>query len=111
MERPSVELILFPWPHPDDATEGVTEHSIRLQPSINLHTQLQPLCSAALVSNVLPRRDKSSGKPCACGLLSIPQHTPRGEYTNSRMQSPTAPMEATELNQTKIWTHKHTREH
>ena len=27
--------------------------------------QLQPLCSAALVLNVLPRRDEGSGKPCA----------------------------------------------
>ena len=26
--------------------------------------QLQPLCSAALVPNVLPRRDEGSGKPC-----------------------------------------------
>ena len=50
---------------PDDATEGVTEHSSRLQPSINLHAQLQPLCSAALVPNVLPGRDEGSGQPCA----------------------------------------------
>ena len=27
--------------------------------------QLQPFCSAALVPNVLPRRDEGSGKPCA----------------------------------------------
>ena len=27
--------------------------------------QLQPLCSAALVPNVLPRRDEGSGQPCA----------------------------------------------
>ena len=27
--------------------------------------QLQPLCSAALVPNVLPRRDEGSGRPCA----------------------------------------------
>ena len=27
--------------------------------------QFQPLCSAALVPNVLPRRDEGSGKPCA----------------------------------------------
>ena len=26
---------------------------------------LQPLCSAALVPNVLPQRDEGSGKPCA----------------------------------------------
>ena len=36
-----------------------------LQPSVNLHAQLQPLCSAALVPNVLPRRDEGSGEPCA----------------------------------------------
>ena len=50
---------------PADTTETVAEHSARLQPSINLHAQLQPLCSAALVPNVLPRRDEGSGKPCA----------------------------------------------
>ena len=50
---------------PDDATEGVAEHSSRLQPSISLHAQLQPSRSAALVPNVLPRRDEGSGKPCA----------------------------------------------
>ena len=48
---------------PDDATEGVIEHSSRLQ-SICI-PQLQPLCSAALVPNVLPKRDEGSGKPCA----------------------------------------------
>ena len=51
---------------PADTTESVAEHSARLQPSINLNAhQLQPLCSAALVLNVLPRRDEGSGKPCA----------------------------------------------
>ena len=49
---------------PDDATEGVAEHSSRLQPSINLHAPVT-LCSAALVPNVLTRRDEGSGKPCA----------------------------------------------
>ena len=48
---------------PADTTETVAEHSARLQPSINLHAQ--PVCSAALVPNVLPRRDEGSGKPCA----------------------------------------------
>ena len=32
----------------------------RLQPSVILHAQLQPLCSAALVPNVLPQRDEGS---------------------------------------------------
>ena len=56
------------WHMPDDATEGVAEHSSRLQPSINLHAHLHPSCSAALVPNVLPRtpwRDEGSDKPCA----------------------------------------------
>ena len=46
-------------------SEGVAEHSCRLQPSVNLNAQLQPSCSAALVPNVLPRRDEGSGMPCA----------------------------------------------
>ena len=50
---------------PDDATESVATHSSRLQPSIICMPQLQPLCSAALVPNVLPRRDEGSGKLCA----------------------------------------------
>ena len=33
--------------------------------------QLQPLCSAALVPNVLPRRDGGSGEPCAVIEASI----------------------------------------
>ena len=50
------------WYMPDDATEGVVEHCFS---DCNLHAQLQPLCSAALVPNVLPRRDEGLGKPCA----------------------------------------------
>ena len=33
----ALELTLFLWHMPDDATEGVAEHNSRLQPSINLH--------------------------------------------------------------------------
>ena len=33
----AIELTLFLWHMPDDATETVAEHSARLQPSINLH--------------------------------------------------------------------------
>ena len=33
----AIELTLFLWHMPDDATEGVTEHSSMVQPSINLH--------------------------------------------------------------------------
>ena len=53
---------------PNDAIEGVAEHSSRLagcnHQSICM-PQLQPLCSAAMVPNGLPRRDEGSGKPCA----------------------------------------------
>ena len=62
----AVELTFISWHMPDDAAEGVAEYSFfRLQPSVNLHAQLQPLCSAALVPNVLPRRNEGSGEPCA----------------------------------------------
>ena len=44
---------------PADTTETGAEHSAMLQPSINLHAP------AALVPNVLPRRDESSVEPCA----------------------------------------------
>ena len=43
----------------------VAEHSSRLQLSIICMFQLQLLCSAALVRNVLPKKDEGSGKPCA----------------------------------------------
>ena len=51
---------------PDDATEGVAEYSFFgcNHQSICM-PQLQPLCLAVLVPNVLPRRDEGSGKPCA----------------------------------------------
>ena len=46
-----------------DTTETLAERSARLQPSIM--SQLQPLCSGALVPYVLSRKDEGSGKPCA----------------------------------------------
>ena len=55
-----MELTLFLWHMPDDTTEGLAEHSSRLQPSINLHAPV----TAALVPNVLARRDEGLGKPC-----------------------------------------------
>ena len=58
-------MTLFLWHMPDDATEGVAEHKSRLQSQSICMPLLQLLCSAALVPNVLPRRDESSGKPCA----------------------------------------------
>ena len=50
---------------PVDTTETVVEHSVRLQPSINLHAPVTAFMLAALVPNVLPRGDEGSGKPCA----------------------------------------------
>ena len=47
---------------PDDATEGVAEHSfLGCNHQSTCMPQLQPLCSAALVPNVLPRRNEGSG--------------------------------------------------
>ena len=51
MARPSreshaIELTLFLWHIPDDATEGVAEHSSRLQPSIKLHAPVTTLISS-----------------------------------------------------------------
>ena len=58
----AVELTLFMWHMP----EGVVEHSfLGCNHQSTCMPQLQPLCSAALVPNVLPRRDEFSGKPCA----------------------------------------------
>ena len=37
---------------PDDATEGVAEHSSRLQPSINLHAPVTALCVTALCDKI-----------------------------------------------------------
>ena len=50
---------------PDDATDGVAEHSSRLQPSIICMPQLHHLCSAAaLVPNVYyPERMKALVSP------------------------------------------------
>ena len=47
------------WPN---AAQGCNHQSTCM---IHDPYQLQPLCSAALVPNVLPRRDEGSGKPRA----------------------------------------------
>ena len=47
------------WHMPADTIETGCNHQSTCMP------QLQPLCSAALVPNVLPRRDEGSDKPCA----------------------------------------------
>ena len=59
----AVELTLFMWHIP----ERVAEHSFLdcNHQTTCMPMQLQSLCSAALVPNVLPRRDEGSGKPCA----------------------------------------------
>ena len=48
---------------PDDATEGVVEHSSRLQRSINLnlHAPVTAFMFSCCVTDVLPRRDKGFG--------------------------------------------------
>ena len=55
----AVELTLFLWHMPDDATEGVAEHSSDLQQSINLNlhapVQWQPSCSAAVWPMYYPK--------------------------------------------------------
>ena len=49
----------------DDATEGVAEHSSRLQPSINLHAPVTAFMFSCFGTDELPRRDEGSGRPCA----------------------------------------------
>ena len=70
MARPSqyshaIESTLFLWHMPDDTTESVAKQSSSLQPLNNWKLQLQPLCSIALVNNVLSWKYEDSGKPCA----------------------------------------------
>ena len=50
---------------PADTTETVTEHSARLQPSINLHAAVTAYMFSCFGTDVLPQRDDGSGKPCA----------------------------------------------
>ena len=55
-----VELTLFLWHM--SYTEGMTEHSTKLQLSIVMpHTQLQPLYSAAVVPMYYFQRDEGAG--------------------------------------------------
>ena len=66
----AIELTLLLWHMPDDATDSV---SLKVWPNTALGCnhrsicmpQLQPLCSATLVPNVLPRKDEGLDKPCA----------------------------------------------
>ena len=72
-DREKVSIILFLCHMPNDATEGVVEHSfLGCNHQSTYMPQLQPCCSAAaLVPNVLPRRiDEGSGKPCAVDRTS-----------------------------------------
>ena len=50
----AIELTLFLWHMPDDATEGVAKHSSRLQPSINLHAPVT-------VQYIGPTQDSNPG--------------------------------------------------
>ena len=47
---------------PDDTTEGVTEHSSRLQPSINSHAPVTAFMFSCSGTDVLPRKDEGAGK-------------------------------------------------
>ena len=60
-------------PDDHDTTEGVAEHSSKLQPSINLHTPSYSLYVQLLWYPMyrLPRKDECSGKPCAAKPYSI----------------------------------------
>ena len=49
----------------DDATEGVAEHSSRLQPSINLHAANTAFIFCCSGIDVLLGTDQALGKPCA----------------------------------------------
>ena len=55
---------------PDDATEGVTEHSSRLQPTISLHAPVTAFMFNCSGTDVLPRRDEGSCEPCALDRAS-----------------------------------------
>ena len=55
---------------PDNATEGVAEHSSRLQPLINLHASDTTYMFSCSGTDVLPQRDKGLGKPCAVDRAS-----------------------------------------
>ena len=54
----AIELTLFLCHTP--ASEGVAEHSSRLQPSINLHAPVTALMFCCSGIDVLPRRDEGS---------------------------------------------------
>ena len=58
---------------PDDTTEGVAEHSSRLQPSINLHAPVTAFVFSCSGTDVLSRRDEGSGKLIvyvSCNILN-----------------------------------------
>ena len=59
----AIELTLFLWRMPGDATEGVAERTSKLQPSINLHAPVTTFMFSCSGTNVLPRKDEGSGKP------------------------------------------------
>ena len=55
--------LLFLWHMPNDATEGVAEHSPRLQPSINLHAPVTAFMFSCSGTDILHRRDEGSDEP------------------------------------------------
>ena len=54
-QRYAIELTSFLWHVPADTTETVTEHSARLQPSINLHDPVTALMLSCSGTDVLPQ--------------------------------------------------------
>ena len=58
-------MTLFLWHIPDDATESVTKHSTKLQPTINLHAPVTIFVFSISGPEVLPQMDEGSGKPSA----------------------------------------------
>ena len=50
---------------PADTIESVAEHRTRLQLSINLHAPVTAFMFSCSGTDVLPRREEGSGKPCA----------------------------------------------
>ena len=55
---------------PDDDTEGVAEHSSKLQRSLNLYAPVTAFMFSCSGTDVLPQRDEGLGKPYAVDRAS-----------------------------------------
>ena len=56
---------------PADTNETVAEHSTRLQPSIKLHDPITAFMFSCSGTDVQPRWDEDSGKPCAAKARTL----------------------------------------